>query len=132
MCGENLKKKRFFSELRRNFKIKKRQREMRERLDRFFRKPLPRFFFCLGLPLAILWILVSIVFYRIIENWTWVQATFYSVNVFMGVYVSLLQYVIQTQFTHTNTHTEDMDIQLLAQIMENGSQFYIRRSEACA
>ena len=105
---------------------------MRERLDRFFRKPLPRFFFCLGLPLAILWILLSIVFYRIIENWTWVQATFYSVNVFMGVYVSLLQYVIQTQFTHTNTHTEDMDIQLLAQIMENGSQFYIRRSEACA
>ena len=63
---------------------------MRERLDMFFKKPLPRFFFCLGLPLAMLWILVSIVFYRIIENWTWVQATFYSVNVFMGVYVCVV------------------------------------------
>ena len=72
---------------------------MRERLDRFFRKPLPRFFFCLGLPLAILWILVSIVFYRIIEDWTWVQATFYSVNVFMGVYVVPSKHVIERILT---------------------------------
>ena len=105
----------------------------REKLHKFFKKPLPRFFFCIGLPIALLWICVSIVFYKIIEDWTWVQATFYSVNVFMGVYVFFSQHVIETTRIHKVFYiTGGMDIQFSTQITANGSRSYIQRSVVCA
>jgi hypothetical protein len=66
-------------------KVKTMRGDLKERVGRFFEKPLPRFFFFIGLPLATIWILFSIVFYKLVENdWSWVESTFYSVNVFMG------------------------------------------------
>ena len=54
------------------------------------------------------------------ENWTWACDVLQRQRFHGSVrcFVPSLQYVIQTF-----THTEDMDIQLLAQIMENGSRF---------
>lgn len=56
-----------------------------QRIKKFFSKPLPRFFFLIGLPITIVWIFISIIFYSVNENWTLTEATFYSVNVFLGV-----------------------------------------------